>query len=77
MDGPSRSVVVTSGPNYAVVAVAVQSEHVSMSCARPLRAYARVVLAATVWLPQQLSMSSMAVAVTGPYGLRYPTDRTK
>ena len=47
------------------------------SYARPLRALSRVVLAAMVWLPQQLSMSSRAAAVTETYCLRDPMDRTE
>ena len=78
MDGPIQSVVVTFAPNFDVVACAVQLEHAGMSCARPLRALARMVLAATVWPPQLLSMSSTAHghAVTWLYCLLDPTDRT-
>ena len=76
MDGPIQSVVVTFAPNFDVVACAVQLEHAGMSCARPLRALARMVLAATVWPPQLLSMSSTAHAVTRPCCLLDPTDRT-
>ena len=35
--GSSRSVVVTYGPDFVVVACAVHMEHAILSCARPLR----------------------------------------
>ena len=75
--GSSRCVVATCGPSVAVVALAVRLELAGMCCASHLHASSRVVLAAMVWLPQQLIMSSRAAAVTGTYGLRDPMDRTE
>ena len=74
--GSSRCVVATCGPSVAAVAVAEHMEHAGLCHASLLRGYARVVLAATVWPPQLLSMSSTAHAVTRSCCLRYPTDRT-
>ena len=68
--------VATCGPSVAVVALDMHMEHAGESYARPLRALSRVVLAAMVWPPQLLRMSSAAAAVTCTYGLRDPVDRT-
>ena len=77
VDGSNRCVVVTYATNTAAVAVAVHMEHAGLCHASLLRGYARVVLAATVWPPQLLSMSSRSVAVTCTFCLRDPMDRTE
>ena len=76
MDGSSRCVVVTTGPDFVAVAVAVQMEHAGAWHASHLHASSRVVLAAMVRPPQLRRMDSTAHAVTGLYCLLDPTDRT-
>ena len=77
--GSIQPVVITYGPGFVVVGCAVHMEHVGRCHASllVLRGYARMVLAATVWPPQLLSMSSMTVAVTRLSCLRDPPDRTE